>query len=273
MIISPYFIGGIALIISWLLYFAFTGTLNIALLFEGVDGRSSTSKFQFFVWTATIIYFYIVFYFARGVVGVIPDNLLITMGFSITTMAASKGITSGFVSNGLILKNINKKTGIRGLALDDDDVPDLSKIQMLIWTVIAIVVYTLNFIKTLNTSNGLPDIDGTLMTLMGLGQGGYLVKKFATSDKIMISGLSLDTGTSNVTISGQSFDDIQNGSFITFDGNPLNTVTIVNWSDSKVTFTLPSKQVNGTSWASGQKIMIGITVGGIKSNELPFTII
>ncbi len=74
---------------------------------------------------------------------------------------------------------------------DDDGAPDLGKIQLLAWTFIAVAVYLfslsqqialrepLRLLTELPNVSSLPDIDGTLMALMGLGQGGYLGKKIA----------------------------------------------------------------------------------------------
>jgi hypothetical protein len=111
------------------------------------------------------------------------------MGISITTMAAAKGITVNYLNNKKITQNsaTNANTqGILALFNDDDGLPDLSKIQMLAWTVIAIAVYLfqLNYqIKNSAASSlSLPDIDTTLMALMGLGQAGYLGKKIVSTN-------------------------------------------------------------------------------------------
>jgi len=154
----------------------------------------STSKFQWILWTIVALFSYVVIFVVRAKLGIfdsliVPNNLIITMGISITTMAAAKGITVNYLNNKKITQNsaTNANTqGILALFNDDDGLPDLSKIQMLAWTVIAIAVYLfqLNYqIKNSAASSlSLPDIDTTLMALMGLGQAGYLGKKIVSTN-------------------------------------------------------------------------------------------
>jgi hypothetical protein len=45
------------------------------------------------------------------------------------------------------------------------------------------------------------------------------------------------------------------------------------WKDARITFTLPAQRHDGTPWTPGQRITIGVIVGGQESiNALPFTI-
>src|SRR5882672_2042294 len=79
-------------------------------IIEGADGRRSTSKFQFLVWTTVIMFAYVALFIQRCETGnyaaldEIPRNLLLAMGFSGATMAAAKAITSGYVANGRVSK-------------------------------------------------------------------------------------------------------------------------------------------------------------------------
>lgn len=63
---------------------------------EGADGRPSTSKFQWTLRTAVILFSYSAIYFARAAMGSwealpnIPANILIVLGFSTTTMVVAK---------------------------------------------------------------------------------------------------------------------------------------------------------------------------------------
>ena len=55
-------------------------------LIEGADGRLSTSKAQWFLWTAAVAFGYVAVYTARAVngnhaaLGSVPHNVLITYG-------------------------------------------------------------------------------------------------------------------------------------------------------------------------------------------------
>src|SRR5713101_1829063 len=77
---------------------------------EGADGRRSTSKFQFLVWTSVIMFAYVALFIERSIahnyapIDDIPRNLLLAMGFSGTTLAAAKAITSGYVASGRVSK-------------------------------------------------------------------------------------------------------------------------------------------------------------------------
>jgi len=67
-----------------------------------------------------------------------------------------------------------------GLLLDDDGAPDLSKIQLVMWTFIGVVIYLAKVGHQFESDvRQLPDIDRTLMILMGLGHSAYLGKKIA----------------------------------------------------------------------------------------------
>jgi hypothetical protein len=266
------------------MYRIVTGKWDISLIYEGEDGRPSTSKLQWFLWTVVIIFAYVAVYAARGMlepITEIPRNVLLAMGFSVTTMAVSKGITTSFIANGRLFKTNAPSGGSpRGIFLDDHGFPDLSKIQMMAWTFIAIGVYLVNLSRILNAHpiEKLPDIDSALMVLMGLGQGAYLGKKLTTDDQARLSGLSIASGAPGtmVKISGLSLGEQQNGSFITSDGTPFPVVIRpTDWTDSLVTFEIPKCQPSGAPWPDGgQKIMLGLIVGGKAStNQLPFNVI
>jgi len=91
-VLNPYFAGTLSLILIYLLFsiiswsfskpavprarFSSWNTVN---LFRGIDGRLSTSKFQFFVWTVVIIFSYIAVYTAiyerKRILGQIVNTL------------------------------------------------------------------------------------------------------------------------------------------------------------------------------------------------------
>ncbi len=114
----------------------------------------------------------------------VPDNLLLAMGLSTTTMLAAKGITSKYVEEKKVDKSDTKEKG--GLFYDDNGYPDLSQIQLISWTVIGFGIFLLKTLSDVigspGTVTGLPDIDQTLLMLMGIGQGAYIGKKIVTKD-------------------------------------------------------------------------------------------
>lgn len=276
---NPYLSGIIALIVLWLLYWILARTPNPSKLIVGADGRYSSSKIQFFLWTLVVIFAYVTVFVARvskgnsEVISEIPANILIAMGFSATTMTVAKGITSSFATNGQVNKTQAAEASLSTIFCDDDGFPDLSKIQMLAWTLIACFMYISRLTLAMRVDPpALPDIDPAMMVLMGLGQGAYLGKKLTTTDTPRLTGVSPASGPVNtpITLSGMSFGAVPSGNMIVFNGMsdlPADTV----WGDTEIKFKLPSKQPNGTDWLVGQ-ITIGLVVGGrISANTLSFT--
>ena len=177
-----YIFGIAVLVLIWLL----TGRKNPWKLVEGADGRPSTSKLQWFLWTVVVIFSYTAISWALEFKEItdIPQNVLIAMGLSVTTMAAAKSITVSYIENKKIIKSADNKSSF---VQDDEGWPDLSKVQMLAWTFIAIGFYLFDTIQIIQNPNStrLPDISPALMLLMGLGQGAYLGKKLTTSTPIL----------------------------------------------------------------------------------------
>jgi IPT/TIG domain len=289
-----YVVGIIVLLVLWLLYRLIGKTWNLWKLVEGADGLPITSKLQWLIWTAVVIFAYTVVYTARAwtgdfsVITDIPQNLLIAMGFSVTAMAAAKGITVSYVKSGQVTKDkVASKTGSSGgIIKDDDGFPDLSKLQMMAWTLIASGIYLICLIHEINAGAlghplrppTLPDIDAALMVLMGLGQGAYLGKKLVTTTVPRLTGLSPGSGTAGtiVTVVGMAFGDSesqkQGGSLLTIDGHPFIPEQL-NWNDTQIKFKVPDTQLGGSNWSAGQLIRIGVIVGGQESaNTLPFTV-
>ncbi|HYO48283.1 MAG TPA: IPT/TIG domain-containing protein [Chloroflexia bacterium] len=301
--------GFVLLAAIWVLYILMSGRLNPLVLVSGADNRPSTSKLQFFLWTVVVLYAYAVIWAARyqlsnGNVQALPDippNLLLAMGFSLTTVTAAKGITTAYVSSGRLVKNPPPKegspanatapataSGLSALGTDDDGDPDLSKMQMLAWTLVAIGVFLAAVVVQVREATPqLPDIDASLMVLMGLGQGAYLGKKLVTTDIPRLTGLTPgggEAGITTVTLSGTGFGVSQNGNQITFDGFPL-TEAAATWTDEAITFKIPAKYPGGGEWPSDRQItatgpvvanrpvQVGVIVYGNNCpNTLPLTI-
>ena len=165
---------------------------SISSLYEGTDGRPSTSKFQFFAWTAVVVFAYAAIYSLKisahhfDAINEIPKNVLIAMGMSVISAAAAKSITVSYISTGRITKSVasSGSASFSAIFQDDSGFPDLSKVQMIAWTFIAIATYLIAVGSKIHQSDysSLPDIDSALMVLMGLGHGAYLGKKLVTQN-------------------------------------------------------------------------------------------
>src|SRR6185295_9844507 len=229
---SSYLIALAFLVLFWIIYRLLTGTWNPFKVVCGADGRPSTSKLQFWLWTIVVLFSYVALYAARvqdhkyDPITEIPANLLIAMGFTIVTATAAKGITTSFVQNGDLVKPpaSPQTSGASQVLKEDDGSLDLSKIQMLAWTVIGLGVYLILLNHNLRTAPyALPNIDSALMVLMGLGQGAYLGKKLVTTDVPRINGITPQSGAAAtvITLKGDTFGQSQSGSIVTIDGQPM----------------------------------------------------
>lgn len=196
----------------------------------GEDGRLSLSKFQFLLWTATVIFTYAALFVhfpsQRGQWTSLPDSVLLAMGFSIVTLATAKGVTSSYVAMGKVVKGpAMRHPRMSDLVVDDDTgLADLSKVQMLAWTLIAVGAYLTTVFGTLASATPpaqFPDIDRALMVLMGLGQGAYLGTKIVSS-----------SNGARIT----KIDPAQGpvGTVVTLTGANLGTSGMVLFGDAKI---------------------------------------
>jgi hypothetical protein len=300
------YIAGIgAVAVLWLIYGVSTGRWNPGALVTGADGRASTSKLQWLAWTVVVIFSYVAIYVARArehqyqALDEVPRNVLIALGLSAVTMSAAKAITVSYISSNKVQKtstdaaNAPTDSGqsagssASGAVNDDSGFPDLSKIQMLAWTVIAAGAYLITVGAQIGDIHrrvwehkpntgvpGLPDIDASLMVLMGLAQGAYLGKKLVTTDTPRLVGLSPTQGKPGtlVTLTGQALGAQQFGSQITIDGVPVSPDGI-QWKDDSIVFAIPSTQAGGVRWSPPQRIAIGANIAGQASvNPQTFTI-
>jgi len=194
----PFLLAFAAVLGLWVVAGVSTGHWSILKYVEGADGRASTSKFQWLFWTVVVFFAYTAAYVARARYGYleqlpsVPQNLLILMGISAGTMAGAKAITQTQVNQRKIVKAApdprDQQSGMGALVNDDDAVPDLTKIQMLGWSLLIAAIYLSRVVQMVhaydardNDLTQLPDIDTALMVLMGVGHGGYLAKKSASA--------------------------------------------------------------------------------------------
>ncbi len=293
--IAAYFIG----LAGVLIYFAIgslagRGSGGILGAVRGEDGRLSSSKFQFFLWTGIVVYAYVVLWFARvhgcwtsGAPPMpgLPSNVLLAMGFSVITLATAKGVTTAYVAAGRIAKGRNAPVRLRDLVTQDDGTsPDLSKIQMLTWTVIAAMTYVYSVGAALPTFDvctstaSFPDIGTALMALMGIGQGAYLGTKIVSSNTVVLTSLSPAQGPagSTVTINGSGFGTTPGS--VLFGGVAASLAPgSSSWTDTQIIAIAPAIdpsdnqpfQPGDTAYVS--VLLTGATNQSPTGYSLPFT--
>ena len=271
------------LVLLYLLVAAFTHHWRPGQLVNGFDGTWSTSKFQWFLWLLVILFGYTAVWVLRAEQGnfsalsEIPVNLLTVLGFSTGTAAAAKGITSGYVQTGRVQKPgapanaPAKDTG--GIFQDDTGTPELAKIQMMGFTFIALGVFLITVIHQIASNDitaGLPNIDSSLMVLMGISQGGYLGKKLVTSNPLTLyaPNPSKAAPSAAVTLPGANLGTTAGQ--LTLDGTPIETTS---WTASSVGFNVPrTKPADNADWPATTTAQLAVSVMGQTSNSVPFTI-
>jgi hypothetical protein len=291
-------LGLLVLLALAMMIIAPKGNRNPWKLVEGADGASSTSKFQWFLWLIVILFAYTALWVLRAEQGnfsalsEIPVNLLTVLGFSTATAAAAKGITSGYVQAGRVAKTtvtqnaaaqtavapaaaVQANTSTGGILQDDTGVPELAKIQMVGFTFIAVGIFLITVIHQIVSNNvtaGLPNIDSSLMVLMGISQGGYLGKKLVTynTPSLYLPSPLAGPATTDVELAGANLGS-QPGSQLLLNGSPIK---VKDWSATLIHFTVPGEDpATGESWTGLPKpVPLAVSVMGQTSNAVNFTV-
>jgi hypothetical protein len=161
---------------------------------------------------------------------------------------------------------------------DDSGAPELAKIQMVGFTLVAVLIFLAD---VLHQSRGavptaqLPNIDSSLLVLMGISQGGYIGKKLVTIASPFIDKIDpkeILVGGS-VTITGGGFGVGTGSSRLTLDSNPIATDT---WTDTRITFTVPTEypSTGPEPWGTYPRVVrLGVDLGGgTTGNEVSLTV-
>src|SRR6202453_689218 len=253
-------------------------------LVNGFDGFASTSKLQWFLWLVVIIFAYFALWVLRAeqsdlsALSKVPVNVLTVLGFSTGTAAAAKGITSGYVQTGKVSKPGPPQVGATaantgGIFQDDSGAPELAKVQMMGFTIIAIGIFLATVIHQIVTddiSSGLPDIDSSLLVLMGISQGGYLGKKLVTfgTPTLYTPDPARAAPHATVTLAGAN---LGTAGQLTMNGTPVATAS---WSATSIGFSVPAvNPAGGVAWtAPEQVVQLVASVMGQASNPVNFTV-
>jgi hypothetical protein len=263
-----------------------TGHWRLKELFNGFDGFGSTSKLQWLLWLIVILFGYVAIWVLRAEQGNyialsdIPVNILTVLGFSTGTAAAAKGITAGYVQTGKVAKTgvpanpTPATTG--GIFQDDSGGPELAKIQLMAFTIIGIGIFLATVFHQIaigDIKDGLPNIDSSLLVLMGISQGGYLGKKLVTYGTPALfapNPLSGPPGTA-VTVVGSGLGAQQGNSQLLLNGTPI---AVTAWSDTSIQFTAPADDpATGVGWANLPKaVPLAVSMTGQLSNSATFKV-
>lgn len=164
----------------------------------GADNRYSNSQCQLALWFGAVATVYLAAVGLRiqllgsdfiGGVG-LPENLVALTGLSAFTFGGAKVITAQKVDAAERAGRPPVKTAaakaniLTDLVQNDFSQADLGDFQMILITLIAAIIFVLSAFHflgalALEAQVALPDIDSTLLSGFGLGQGAYLIKKAA----------------------------------------------------------------------------------------------
>lgn len=224
------------------------------------EGWPSLARTQFLLWTILIIFCFTTISLIkifRGVLDVpadIPENLLALMGISVGATSTSAYLSgSKYAHKELTEKEKSelKKKQIWASLILENDRPSLTRFQMLSWTVIGIIIYIGLFKGTLANLNvndtemlqnlTLPEIDISLVVLMGLSQGSYVAGKWIAPTSIEVFNVYPKKGKVNetATIRGHNFGDVKDT--IMVDKVLIKGDDIVFWENNRIDFKLPSE--------------------------------
>lgn len=162
-------------------------------LIQDEDGHPSLTNFQFLSWTLVFVFSLLWVYLTRiqgnelGFPPVLPTNTLVLMGINTASTIASRAIKY----KGAHLPAPNESLW---KMLYEKQTPSLARVQLFVWTLVSIIIYfvvlfsliygpfLLGFPQQPLQNLSIPDVDPSLVTLMGLSHGAYLGRKYFGRD-------------------------------------------------------------------------------------------
>jgi hypothetical protein len=254
-------------------------------IIRGDDWYPSLAIFQFLIWTFIITFAFLGIYLVRIFGGVlepppaIPTNILALMGISVAVPIVSGGV-SRIKYTTSTSKDPPPQLPQLSTMLEENKKPALTRFQMFGWTWIGIIIYIGILFSTVSTlmdiGDGklceplqpneikfnqlhcdkplrtltLPDIDPTLVILMGLSQGGYLGGKIVTTPTMKIERVVVGKKDNNIfilSIFGNNFGP--NKDTVWFDDTQIRDNNILSWNDSRIDASLGAiTLVEGTKY-------------------------
>jgi Bacterial Ig-like domain len=251
------------------------------------DYYPSLSRFQFMLWTVVISFVFLSIYLLRifggdtGFPPQIPTSILELLGISVAVPVVGN-VMSSYKYDTSLSKSPIQKEDVPKLStmLLEHSKPVLFRYQMFLWTFIGIAIYLVIFfsvfsstihdvetatqcsiLKTgqslfaqlgcanLKTLKGLslPDIDPSLVILMGLSQGGYLGGKLVARTPLRIDRLVTSIDNS-LTIFGDNFGDLSagGGGMVLINDVKVAASTDtshVSWGQTRIEIPLPTSLI------------------------------
>jgi IPT/TIG domain len=276
------------------------GKKDFLLLFQSEgDKKLSVSKLQLYIWTSVIAfsYVYIVTWnystwaaqmsSQKAIPAPLefPWTVLLALGLSVGTFGLAKGTAVSYSGGGNASNQPHSRVAAADggaatqttamtpglVASDVSGTPDITKVQMLAWTLIAAVVYIVDTVAQIDCTGckdatglitSLPPIDQALLVLTGVAQGTYIGNKLIVPRGAVLTAVSpavvAPGGTAHVYGSG-----FGTAGSLLVDGTAATTAA---WTDTDVTFTVPANKPNaGGPYTTGDKATLSMIVSGTPS--------
>ena len=152
-------------------------------LLSTADGRMSISLTQMYMWTIVIGASVLIFGCTRLEIPEIHESLWILMGLSVTTSVVSHSETDRLLGSKYHRKKEypNWKQLITVRMPNGKEDADLTRAQLLFWTLITIIIFVLNSYK----AGELWDVPPSMLILMGLSQTGFVTRKHFAIEQLL----------------------------------------------------------------------------------------
>lgn len=147
----------------------------------GEAPRYSISRFQVWLWTAVILSSYTFIFFTKGAIVAIPSTLIGLMGISVGSIVTATSIAvrkkdqnrdPGSPASSASGSTPDEQNWLASM-LSENGSPSAMRLQMFAWT----IAMTVFFVWQAVTTATLWDIPPSLLALMGVSHGGYLIDK------------------------------------------------------------------------------------------------
>lgn len=162
----------------------------VILLFNGTDGRWSTSKGGAVLWTSAVWFAFLAILLHTSGKGlphnVLQQQYLLLMGLPVGAAVVAKGITQSKVDQGVITTKapqkpeLNPLKGIGQLVCDDSGLPDMLDFQYFGFNLLLLVYFFVLFLG--KEKAGLPTLPDSLVALSGVSVASYIGKKGLQKD-------------------------------------------------------------------------------------------
>lgn len=199
----------VVVFVFWAIRMLLAPAFSFADFLVGDSGKYSLSRLQAAVWAVVIIAYQVAVMITLALLGKFSDfNLVFSeetiwlLGLSYGSYITVKGISTAATTKSETARVVLPSQRRWSDLITSDEGPDLSRFQMLIWTIIAGWVF-LNDVETYLTNiktstdlkpyfssfgsgeNGrLPTVDMSFLVLMGLSQGAYIGRELVPSHKV-----------------------------------------------------------------------------------------